>query len=111
MYMNICYHYIAYFQARSNTYAPVSVLKEKYETVLNLDNVIGLFIATRPDCIDEDCLDYLEELNKRTYLTVELGLQTIHKSTSDLINRGHSLEEFTDMVNKLRERRGEHNEN
>ena len=96
--------YIAYFQARSNTYAPVSVLKEKYETVLNIDGVIGLFIATRPDCIDEECLDYLDELNKRTYLTVELGLQTIHKSTSELINRGHSLEEFTDMVNKLRER-------
>ena len=96
--------YIAYFQARSNTYAPVSVLKEKYETVLNIDGVIGLFIATRPDCIDEDCLDYLEELNKRTYLTIELGLQTIHENTSDLINRGHSLKEFTDMVNKLRER-------
>ena len=96
--------YIAYFQARSNTYAPVSVLKEKYETVLNIDGVIGLFIATRPDCIDEECLDYLDELNKRTYLTVELGLQTIHKSTSELINRGHSLEEFTYMVNKLRER-------
>lgn len=96
--------YIGYFQARSNTYAPVSVLKEKYETILNIDNVIGLFIATRPDCITEECLDYLEDLNKRCYLTIELGLQTMHEKTSKLINRGHSLEEFENMVKKLRER-------
>ena len=96
--------YIAYFQARSNTYAPVNILKEKYETVLKLDNVIGLFIATRCDCITDECLDYLTLLNKRTYLTIELGLQTIHESTSKLINRGHTLKEFTDTVKKLRER-------
>lgn len=96
--------YIGYFQARSNTYAPVSVLKEKYETILNIDNVIGLFIATRPDCITDECLDYLDDLNKRTYLTIELGLQTIHEKTSKLINRRHSLKEFEDMVKKLRER-------
>jgi len=96
--------YIAYFQARSNTYAKIDVLKEKYETVLKIDNVIGLFIATRCDCITNECLDYLEELNKRTYLTIELGLQTIHEKTSKLINRGHTLQEFEDMVKKLRER-------
>lgn len=96
--------YIAYFQARSNTYAPVNILKEKYETVLKLDNVIGLFIATRCDCITDECLDYLTFLNKRTYLTIELGLQTIHESTSKLINRGHNLKEFTDTVKRLRER-------
>lgn len=96
--------YIAYFQARSNTYAPVNILKEKYETVLKLDNVIGLFIATRCDCITDECLDYLTFLNKRTYLTIELGLQTIHESTSKLINRGHTLKEFTDTVKRLRER-------
>ena len=96
--------YIAYFQARSNTYAPVDVLKEKYETVLKIDNVIGLFIATRPDCITDECLDYLSELNERTYLTIELGLQTIHEKTSKLINRGHTLKEFEDTVKKLRER-------
>lgn len=96
--------YIAYFQARSNTYAPVSILKERYETVLKLDNVIGLFIATRCDCITDECLDYLTNLNKRTYLTIELGLQTIHESTSKLINRGHTLKEFTDTVKRLRER-------
>lgn len=96
--------YIAYFQARSNTYAPVNILKERYETVLKLDNVIGLFIATRCDCITDECLDYLTLLNKRTYLTIELGLQTIHKNTSKLINRGHTLKEFTDTVKRLRER-------
>lgn len=96
--------YIAYFQARSNTYAPVNILKERYETVLKLDNVIGLFIATRCDCITDECLDYLTLLSKRTYLTIELGLQTIHESTSKLINRGHTLKEFTDAVKRLRER-------
>lgn len=96
--------YIAYFQARSNTYAPVNILKERYETILKLDNVIGLFIATRCDCITDECLDYLTFLNKRTYLTIELGLQTIHENTSKLINRGHTLKEFTDTVKRLRER-------
>ena len=96
--------YIAYFQAHTNTYAPVTTLKEKYESVLNLNNVIGLSIATRPDAISDDCLDYLEELNKRTFLTVELGLQTIHEKTSILINRCHTLECFKNCVNKLRKR-------
>ena len=96
--------YIGYFQANTNTYAPVNILKEKYEKILALDNVVGLNIATRPDAISDECLDYLEELSKRTYLTIELGLQTIHERTSILINRCHSLECFNDMVKKLRER-------
>ena len=96
--------YIAYFQARTNTYAPLEVLKSKYEEVLKIDNVIGLSIATRCDAITDDTLDYLEELNKRTYLTIELGLQTIHEKTSKLINRGHTLKEFDSMVKKLRNR-------
>lgn len=96
--------YIAYFQARTNTYAPLEVLKEKYEKVLKIDNVIGLFIATRCDAITDETLDYLEELSKRTFLVIELGLQSIHPKTSKLINRGHTLEEFDLMVKKLRER-------
>lgn len=96
--------YIVYFQANTNTYAPVNVLKEKYESVLFLDNVIGINIATRPDSISDECINYLEELNKKTYLTVELGLQTIHDETSKLINRGHDLKCFEEMVKKLRER-------
>ena len=94
--------YIAYFQANTNTYAPIDVLKEKYETVLKFDDVVGLSIATRCDCIDDECLNYLIELSQRTYLTVELGLQTIHEKTAILINRCHTLEQFTDMVKKLR---------
>ena len=96
--------YIAYFQARTNTYAPLLVLKEKYESVLAIDNVIGLDIATRCDAISDDTLDYLEELSKRTFLTIELGLQTTKEETSILINRGHTLKEFDDMVKKLRDR-------
>lgn len=96
--------YIGYFQARTNTYAPVSLLKEKYESILDLDDVVGLSIATRPDSISDECLDYLSDLNKRTFLTVELGLQSIHDSTNKLINRCHTLDCFVDMVNKLRER-------
>lgn len=96
--------YIGYFQARTNTYASLDVLKEKYECILKQDDVIGLNIATRCDAISDDCLDYLEELSKRTFLTIELGLQTIHEKTSVLINRCHSLQQFEDMVIKLRKR-------
>lgn len=96
--------YIGYFQAHTNTYAPLSVLKEKYETILKLDNVVGLNIATRPDAISDECLDYLEELNKKTFLTIELGLQTIHEKTTKLINRCHTLKCFDDMVKKLKMR-------
>lgn len=96
--------YIGYFQAHSNTYAPVNVLKEKYECILNLPNVVGLFIATRPDCISDECLNYLEELSKKTYLTVELGLQSIHEKTAKIINRCHSLKCFEDTLFKLKER-------
>lgn len=96
--------YIGYFQANTNTYASVNELKEKYEEILRQDNVIGLNIATRPDAISEECMDYLEELSKKTYLTIELGLQTIHEKTSILINRCHTLECFENCVNELRKR-------
>lgn len=96
--------YIGYFQAHTNTYAPLDELIEKYETILNLDNVIGLNIATRPDSITNECMDYLEILSKRTYLTIELGLQTIHEATSKFINRCHSLECFNECVKELRKR-------
>ena len=96
--------FIGYFQAGTNTYASVDELKKVFEPILNLPNVVGLNIATRPDAISDECLDYLTDLNKRTYLTIELGLQTIHDTTSNLINRCHSLEEFKEMVLKLRER-------
>nr|WP_297396459.1 TIGR01212 family radical SAM protein [uncultured Peptostreptococcus sp.] len=96
--------YIGYFQAFTNTYAPLDVLKEKYETILEQDGVVGLSISTRPDCIDDDILDYLTDLNTRTNLWVELGLQTVHDQTSKIINRGHGLDVFIDCVNRLRSR-------
>ena len=97
--------FIGYFQAGTNTYAPVEVLKERFEPILKIQDVVGLSIATRPDSITDECLDYLTDLNKRTFLTVELGLQTIHDKTSKLINRCHTLEEFESMVKKLRGRK------
>lgn len=96
--------YIAYFQANSNTYAPLKELKEKYEQVLSIPNVIGLDIATRSDCLSEDILDYLEELNKKTFLIVELGLQSMHEDTLKFINRGHDLKNFEEAVNNLKQR-------
>ena len=97
--------YIAYFQARTNTYAPIEKLKKLYETAISQDNVVGINIATRPDSITNECLDYLEELNTRTDVTIELGLQTIKEETSKLINRCHTLECFEGMVKRLRKRK------
>ena len=94
--------YIGYFQAFSNTYAPVHVLKEYYEVILQQPGVVGLSIATRPDCLPDDVVEYLAELNERTYLWLELGLQTVHETTSKLINRAHDTQCFLDAVSKLR---------
>ncbi|GAA4710777.1 TIGR01212 family radical SAM protein [Brevibacillus fulvus] len=94
--------YIGFFQAFSNTYAPVEELREMYEVILQQENVVGLSIATRPDCLPDDVVEYLAELNERTYLWVELGLQTIHERTSALINRGHDYQCYLDAVEKLR---------
>ena len=94
--------YIGYFQANTNTYADVNTLKEYYETILNLDDVIGLSIATRPDAISDEVLEYLSELNKKTFLTIELGLQSMHDKTLKYINRGHDLKCFEDCFKKLK---------
>ncbi|KPC72601.1 hypothetical protein ADL26_14855 [Thermoactinomyces vulgaris] len=94
--------YIGYFQAFSNTYAPVEELREMYEVILEQEGVVGLSIATRPDCLPDDVVEYLAELNQRTYLWVELGLQSIHEETSKLVNRGHDYECFLEGVAKLR---------
>lgn len=96
--------YIPYFQAHTNTYAPVEVLKEKFEPVLGLPDVVGLSIATRADALKDDVVEYLWELSKRTYLVVELGLQTVFDKTGELINRCHTYAEFLEGYNKLKER-------
>jgi radical SAM protein (TIGR01212 family) len=94
--------YIGYFQAFTNTYAPVDVLRESYEVILEQEGVVGLSIATRPDCLPDDVVDYLAELNKRTFLWLELGLQTVHDETGRLINRAHDYDCFIEGVEKLR---------
>lgn len=94
--------YIGYFQAYTNTYAPVDTLREYYEAILLQPGVVGLSIATRPDCLPDDVVEYLAELNERTYLWVEMGLQTVHEETSRIINRAHDTQCFIDGVAKLR---------
>lgn len=96
--------YIAYFQAYTNTYAPIDVLKQKYEEALNQEGVVALAIATRPDCLGDDVLDLLEEINKKFYVWVELGLQTCNDETARKINRGYKLEVFEDAIRRLKER-------
>ena len=96
--------YIGYFQANTNTYAPLKELKEKYESILALPNVVGLNIATRPDSISDEVLDYLEELSHRTNLVIELGLQTINDNTAKIINRRSTLKEFDDCLDRLNKR-------
>lgn len=96
--------YIAYFQAFTNTYGDLEHIKLKYEEALAFPGVVGLAIATRPDCLSDEILDYLEELSKRTHLWIELGLQTMHASTAQLINRGYDLAKFEEAVTKLHAR-------
>ncbi|HIS37992.1 MAG TPA: TIGR01212 family radical SAM protein [Candidatus Onthousia faecavium] len=96
--------FIAYFQAHTNTYANIETLKKYFEPFIVRSDVIGLSIATRSDSITDECLDYLTDINKRTYLIIELGLQTIHDKTSKLINRCSTLKNFEEMVKKLKER-------
>lgn len=96
--------YIAYFQANTNTYAPINELREKYESVLSIPGVIGLSIATRSDALNDEIYDYLSELNKRTFLTVEIGLQSMHDETLKLINRGHDLKNFEIAIKELKKR-------
>ncbi len=96
--------YIAYFQANTNTYGDLEYLKKAWYEVLEYPDVVGINISTRPDSITDECYDVLEELNKKTDLIVELGLQTIHENTSKLINRCHTLEEFENAVKELNKR-------
>ncbi len=93
---------IAYFQAHTNTYAPLSVLKEKFEEAASLPGVVGISIATRADCLEDDVIEYLNELSERIDVTVELGLQSANDKTADIINRGHSFSDFEDGYKRLR---------
>lgn len=92
----------AYFQAYSNTYAEVDLLKERFEPVFDFPEVVAVSIATRADCLNDDVLYYLSKLSSRTSLTVELGLQTVHDITAVKINRGHTFSEFCEGYNSLK---------
>lgn len=96
--------YIAYFQAGTNTYAPIKTLTSLYNSALAIKNVVGLNIATRADCIDEKIADLLYEYSRKTYLEVELGLQSIYDKTALETNRCHTYEEFIKGYNLLKER-------
>ena len=96
--------YLAYFQSHTNTYAPAGELREKYYDILANPKIKGLVIGTRPDCLGDDVLDLLAEINKTHFLWVELGLQTIHDETARLINRCYDLKVFDDAMNRLASR-------
>ena len=92
---------VPYFQAFTNTYAPISVLKERFEEALAYPDISGLCIATRADCITDECAEYLRELSKRTFLMVELGLQTANDGVAEKLNRGHTFDDFCRGYEKL----------
>lgn len=96
--------FIAYFQPGSNTYAPVEELRRVFEEALRHPQVVGLAIGTRPDCLGEPVLDLLAELHERTWLTTEIGLQTIHERTLRRLNRGHSAGDFFNAAARMRQR-------
>lgn len=96
--------YIAYFQNFTNTYSTCEDLRIKYEEAISKDDMVGLAIATRPDCLPLEVLNLLEELNKKTFLWVELGLQTIHEDTAKFIRRGYDLSVYENAINELKKR-------
>lgn len=96
--------YIAFFQNFTNTYSSYEDLREKYYTAISQEGVVALAIATRPDCLSDDVLDLLTEINDRTYLWMELGLQTIHEKSANFIRRGYILETYNEAIKKLKER-------
>lgn len=91
--------YLAYFQAYTNTYGELEVLKQKYEEALTVPDIVGLVIGTRPDCMPDDLLDYLEVLTQRTFVLVEYGIESTNDETLKRINRGHT---FADAENAIR---------
>lgn len=96
--------YLAYFQAYSNTYADVETLKRRYEEALSVEDVVGIVIGTRPDCVPDDTLDYLDKLNRQTFMIVEYGIESANDETLRIINRGHSFECSADAVRRTTDR-------
>ena len=97
--------FLAYFQAFTNTYAPEAALRNLYDVAFEFEDVVGLCIGTRPDCVPDNVLDLLAEYDQKTFVWLEIGLQSAFNRTLDLINRGHSAEEFFDAVKRAKARR------
>lgn len=96
--------YLAYFQAFTNTYAPLSELKSLYEEALEVEDIVGIVIGTRPDCMTDDLLDYLSEINRHTFLIVEYGIESANDTTLRHINRGHSFEQSRQTIERTNQR-------
>ena len=96
--------YLAYFQAYTNTYDSLARLQALYEEALSVDDVVGLVIGTRPDCVSDELLDYLSALNQRTFLIVEYGIESANDSTLQFINRGHTFEQSREAISRTHQR-------
>ena len=96
--------YLAYFQAFTNTYAPLSQLKALYEEALQVDDIVGIVIGTRPDCVSDELLDYLAELNQHTFVLLEYGIESANNDTLLRINRGHSFEQSQEAIQRTHQR-------
>ena len=96
--------YLAYFQAFTNTYAPIAQLKALYEVALQVEDFVGIVIGTRPDCVSDELLDYLAELNERTFVLVEYGIESTNNDTLLRINRGHSFEQSVSALERTHQR-------
>ena len=96
--------FIAYFQSFTNTYEDVSSLRKLYEEAVHVEGIVGLAVSTRPDCLSDEVLDLLEEFDHKTYLWLELGLQTVHDRSLEMINRGHTFSRFLASYEKTRKR-------
>ena len=96
--------YLAYFQAYTNTYDSLTRLQALYEEALSVDDVVGLVIGTRPDCVSDELLDYLSALNQRTFLIVEYGIESANDSTLQFINRGHTFEQSREAISRTHQR-------
>ncbi len=96
--------FIAYFQSFTNTYAPVSVLRELYLSAIKPDFIVGIAIGTRPDCLSDECIELLSQINKIKPVSVELGLQTVHNATAEYIRRGYETSVYFDAVKRLKQK-------
>jgi uncharacterized protein len=96
--------FLAYFQTYTNTYAPVELLRALYESVLSDPSIVGMMISTRPDCVPEPMLDLIEDISRRTLVWIELGVQTCHNRTLELIGRGHGFEAAADAIARIKSR-------